>query len=254
MTVDPTHIAILGVFIVIIVYLLCSSSSSSSPPLNTIVFREPFNGNNTTQNNANVINHPRYRLRDSEFLSGSSPANTRRWRESTFGVQDKLVDTMACHPDCCGDQWPVPFDGLTAGEIEQRLQEQNLSNDGPYIRTNMTCANGVNGVGCPCIKKDPYLFLVNRGNNTSSVQNVEPTFQSHTLGPYLRNNSRAFAATMYGDFRDNLSPYDQIDDIRSRKSIRVDSPLLNDIIAQRRPVIPFNPQPNSDTVNGNASS
>ena len=102
-------------------------------------------------------------------------------------LDNYAVDAMTCHPSCCGDlatlkrgsdhwedQWPVPFDGLTPEEIQKVLSDQR--NSGPFVRSNYTCANGPNGVGCPCIPKDAYLNLVNRGQKTNYADDIEPTF------------------------------------------------------------------------------
>jgi len=78
---------------------------------------------------------------------------------------EENIDTIECHPSCCGSQWPISLDGLTAKEIQQKMAL--ASKDDQYIRTNYTCANGKNGVGCPCISKDMYMKLVNRGQNVN---------------------------------------------------------------------------------------
>lgn len=90
------------------------------------------------------------------------------------------VDLMPCHPSCCGSQWPVPFDGLTSEQIQQTLMDQQSG--GQFMRTNYTCANGPNGVGCPCITKDAYVKLVNRGQTSSCGNDID---RSLYVDPHL---------------------------------------------------------------------
>uniref|UniRef100_A0A6C0CD31 Uncharacterized protein n=1 Tax=viral metagenome TaxID=1070528 RepID=A0A6C0CD31_9ZZZZ len=92
---------------------------------------------------------------------------------STRGVEDYLVDNMVCSKKCCGDQWPTPFDGLDAEEIQQSILKPGFP--GPFVRTNMTCANGIDGVGCPCIPARAYEFLANRGDGAHNIRDIEPT-------------------------------------------------------------------------------
>jgi hypothetical protein len=90
-------------------------------------------------------------------------------------INDFKVDTMACHPSCCGDQWPYPFDGLTSDEIVQAIADQSKRTS-DYVRTSYTCALGDGGVGCPCINKRAYTFISSRGNNNSTYKEyIEPT-------------------------------------------------------------------------------
>src|SRR5580704_16566080 len=105
----------------------------------------------------------------------SSKELDQYYNGSTVGVEDYLVDNMTCHPSCCGDQWPVPFDGLSSSEIEKCIE--NRGKPGPFVRTSYSCGLGINGVGCPCVNKPAYKFLVNRGQNAPhNVDEVEPTF------------------------------------------------------------------------------
>ncbi len=127
---------------------------------------------------------------------------------STTGIKDYLVDTMVCSKQCCGDQWPVPFDGLSSAEVEQSIS--TLRSPGPFVRTNYTCANGINGVGCPCISKDAYKFIVNKGRNAHDIEEIEPTF-------LIRGNEPIE--------NDTLSPYESL---QAYRSMYVDIPKLND--------------------------
>ena len=90
----------------------------------------------------------------------------------TADINDYVIDNMLCHPSCCGSQWPVPFDNLTAAQLQKNLVGQ--SNE-PYVRTNYTCANGPNGVGCPCIPKSAHDNLANRGQKSSTSDELHPS-------------------------------------------------------------------------------
>ena len=104
-------------------------------------------------------------------------------------LQNSAIDTLTFHPSCCGDQWPVPFDGLTADQIQKTLA--NPGSPSPYVRTSYTCARGPNGVGCPCVPKDAYANLVNRGQNIKCdgieqsllINKNAPTQTNIKLGP-----------------------------------------------------------------------
>ena len=80
-------------------------------------------------------------------------------------VKDKAIDTMICHPDCCNKQWPVPFDGLTADQIQRSIATSALSAKRSIADTSYTCSGGPNGAGCPCIPKNKTLanLIANRG-------------------------------------------------------------------------------------------
>ena len=87
----------------------------------------------------------------------------------SHGVEDLVVDKLVCHPDCCGyseppgiDQWHSPFDGLSADQLKKSIAAK--LNDGPFIRSSYTCANGVNGVGCPCFTSAAAANLANRSS------------------------------------------------------------------------------------------
>jgi hypothetical protein len=144
-----------------------------------------------------------------EQFNTSSQELEKYYLPGSTGVEDLLVDTAVCHPSCCGDQWPTPFEGLTANEIEQSVSSR--SQNGPFVRTGYTCAGGENGVGCPCISKDAYMHLANRGQGTSGTQNIEPTF-------ILRNQSQN------GTYQ--VTPYEQL---QTQKSVFVNHPKMNDL-------------------------
>ncbi|XWV26306.1 hypothetical protein QJ857_gp0768 [Tupanvirus soda lake] len=92
------------------------------------------------------------------------------------GADDLLIDTMICDPKCCGDQWPAPYDGLTADELKQTIA--SVANNGSYVRTSYTCANGEGGVGCPCVTPKAYLNLTNRSQGIGNLNDIEPTFRA----------------------------------------------------------------------------
>ena len=137
---------------------------------------------------------------------------------STAGVKRYLVDNMTCSPSCCGDQWPVPFDGLTSREVESCIE--NRGTPGPFVRTNYMCGNGINGVGCPCIPKNAYKFLAERGQNFRTGIQVDPTL-------LIRDQPKPFNESLF-----ELSPYETI---QSRKSMFRDDRRLNDLSIQRSP-------------------
>jgi hypothetical protein len=151
---------------------------------------------------------------------GSTPyvsaANLDEFYEgSTKGIEDYLVDNMTCHPSCCGTQWPVPFDGLTSNEVESCIETRGTP--GPFVRTNYTCANGINGVGCPCITKKAYAFIANHGREPrpSDLAKIEPTF-------LIRKNVEPN--------NPYLSPYEEI---QSKRSMFTDGRRLSDLELQR---------------------
>jgi len=150
------------------------------------------------------------------FITDSSKELDSYFAGSTVGVKDYLVDTMTCDPSCCGDQWPTPFDGLTGPEIQKCIKDIGEPSD--YVRTNYTCANGENGVGCPCIKKKAWLFLTNRGNNVQYNTTVPESF-------LIRND-------IVYDRPDPMTPYQEL---QQKKSVRVDNRKLNDVEVGRRP-------------------
>ena len=159
-----------------------------------------------------------------------SPAESKKMLDEYYndgsldGVKQYLVDTMVCSKKCCGDQWPVPFDGLTAAEVEQTISTMRAP--GPFVRTNYTCANGINGVGCPCINKKAYKFIVNHGHNAQTINDIEPTF-------LIRGDVGAAALEPQGiQASDMLSPYEVL---QAERSVFVNTPKMNDLQLQRSP-------------------
>lgn len=139
--------------------------------------------------------------------------------QSDSDLKGLTVDTMKCHKSCCGNQWYTPFDGLTSKEIVETIAMGGMMDNGPFVRTNYTCANGDGGVGCPCIPKKAYFNLVNRGQSDfwQGYEDIEPTFH---VGAEAVNASN------------NMTPKEYMD---SRKSIFVNDRKLNDLELQRRP-------------------
>ncbi|MEM3061977.1 MAG: hypothetical protein QW303_00325 [Nitrososphaerota archaeon] len=93
--------------------------------------------------------------------------------ESTSEMQKYYVDRMVCHPGCCGNQWHVPFEVLSAEQM--KTMETIEKEAGPYMRSNYTCANGLHGVGCPCLTREAYLKLASRGQGTGNPEWIEPS-------------------------------------------------------------------------------
>jgi len=104
----------------------------------------------------------------------SANANISQYQQPD-NIDDLLIDEMACHPDCCGDSWPVSYDGLDANQVQQTFVSSMLDNGGPYVRTGYTCAGGKGGVGCPCVTRDAYINLANRGQGFNGINKIEPT-------------------------------------------------------------------------------
>ena len=160
-----------------------------------------------------------YRMLSTERTEGfnnspySASKDLDKYYEPNTDIDDLKVDNLTCHPSCCGDQWPVPFDGLNSYEIESCLESG--TDRGPFVRSNMTCANGINGVGCPCLSKKAYLNLANRGQNAHSVEEVEPTF-------FIKRE--VVKPTVYN------TPYEEI---QIRKSSYSDKRTLNDLELSR---------------------
>ena len=154
----------------------------------------------------------------------------------TRGIDDFTVDTQTCSPSCCGGINDPVYDGLTSGELMHNLSLQGEKT--PFVRTNMTCGLGQNGVGCPCINSRIYTYLVNHGENALTRKEscnrdlVEPTL-------YLRNPpSNAAIGGYAGSGPARVSPAESqkmsyAEMIQSRKSVFADSPLMNDLYYQR---------------------
>lgn len=158
----------------------------------------------------------------SEHFTASQVLDT--YYQGSSDIESKLIDQLTCSKSCCGDQYPAPFDGLTSNEIYATLSESHMKS--PNIRTNYTCADGPGGVGCPCVKQDAYLNLVNHGSNGSSMDVVEPTFFIDAYDP------------MQDNF---MSPYEVL---QAAKSMRAPTVKLNDLVQQRAPISLANVQPN----------
>lgn len=171
------------------------------------------------------------------------------------GIKDYLVDTMTCSKKCCGDQWPVPFEGLSAEEIQQSIQTPR--EPGPFVRTNYTCANGIEGVGCPCISKDAYRFIVNKGRNEHNIDSliqIEPTFLISGNEPKRRRGRGHLGHLGHlghqihrGMDGDQHTPYQTL---QAYRSMFVDTPRLNDIELSRGP----NPVNDVESIHYKSSS
>lgn len=120
-------------------------------------------------------------------------------------IQHLTVDKMVCSPDCCGNQQPNIYDGLTSSQLGDTISSTlQTSADGPYVRTNYTCGNGKNGMGCPCITKDSYWNLVNRGQSSDqynenlddSLLISEPYHPSYPSHDSLELNQSIYAENL----------------------------------------------------------
>ena len=141
--------------------------------------------------------------------------------EQTTGIENNYVDKMVCHPSCCGDQWPVPFDGLTPEQIQKTLSDQRSG--GTFVRTSYTCANGPNGVGCPCVTPQAYLNLANRGQKTDPNPRIEPSL-------LIQPNK------LYSQTASHLSqPAEWLDGTNiNNEQVLVDGRKINDLRIQRQ--------------------
>lgn len=92
------------------------------------------------------------------------------YKRPLAGVENYLVDTMTCSKNCCSDMWLDQFDGLNPDQLRQRIRDETMDDKSKYVRTNYTCADGPNGVGCPCIDNKSVSFLANRGIQGSPVE------------------------------------------------------------------------------------
>lgn len=142
----------------------------------------------------------------------SGGADLAQTQSATDDIKNLLLDKMPCHPDCCGDSWNTSYDGLTSDQIKQTIATSMDS--GPYVRTNYTCANGPNGAGCPCITRDAYINLANRGQGSGEFDYIEPTLA-------VGGNMLSITKPLPSDL--------------TNKSVRVNYPKLNDLELQREP-------------------
>lgn len=176
-----------------------------------------------------VNKHPRITITTEPFVTDPSPELAQYYLPITPGKKGLLIDTLQCSPDCCGESWYVPFDGLTPSQIQKRIATGVVGDGGPYIRTNYTCGDGKGGSGCPCVTKDAYLNLANRGQPYDPrLEHIDPTFY---VGGNLQTDKPVPARIRAQD----------------GKSVFVPHPRLNDLELQREPqnisnlqVSPFN--------------
>lgn len=139
--------------------------------------------------------------------------------QSDGDLKELNLDTMQCHKSCCGNQWYTSFDGLNSKELIETIRTGSAMDNGPFVRSNYTCANGDGGTGCPCIPKKAYFNLVNRGQSDiwQGYEDIEPTF--HVGAEAL-------------DASNNMAPDEYIN---SRNSIFINDRKLNDLELQRIP-------------------
>lgn len=109
-----------------------------------------------------------------DYESEFNPELQQYWMDPNAGIRPYQIDLDTCSPKCCGPEWPTPFEGLSPEQISQKISTE--SNPGPFVRTDMTCANGPGGQGCPCINTNQYQFLTNHGIMPDYPQQIEPSF------------------------------------------------------------------------------
>lgn len=156
-----------------------------------------------------------------EYFNGSLPYDSASELDEAYllasnDIGEFTVDTQPCDPSCCGQDWPYPFDGLTSKEINEKISAKK--NEGQFVRTNYTCGNGFNGdkFGCPCIDKNNFMFLANRGQGTKFPGEVEPTISI--------NRKRSSSQYSY----DNI-----VDNNEFENSVYRNQPKLNDVYLTR---------------------
>ena len=142
------------------------------------------------------------------FPSQWSPELDAYFMNPNEGIKPYEVDQMTCSPKCCGVQWPTPFDGLSAEQIQYKISTQE--SPGPFVRTDMTCANGPGGVGCPCVSTDAYLLMTNHGTLPDYPERIEPTFLIPGDMPQMPS----------GEFREERSLRQDRRERRSRDNVR----------------------------------
>ncbi len=122
---------------------------------------------------------------------------------STSDVNQYKVDQLPCHPSCCGQPTPVPFDGLTSNEVKQTLKDSNSNKGGKFIENSYRCSIGA--TGCPCMPKDVFGFEASRGfNNGTQKPWIDPTWMLNAVEvegsqDYYSNYQKLDASRSYYD-------------------------------------------------------
>lgn len=106
-----------------------------------------------------AANIAKQRAQDLTYTRG-----TEGYAQVDGSIDGLRVDALECHPDCCGFD-TEPYDGLTPTQLKQRIM-RNVTSESCTPRSNYTCANGPNGVGCPCFTPRAYTNLVNRSQRS----------------------------------------------------------------------------------------
>lgn len=106
-------------------------------------------------------------LRPNYLVSDDATSKKIPW-SSTRGIENYLVDTMPCSKNCCSYQGPYEFNNLSNAEVKRRIAEYQTVKDQPYVITDLTC-DGDDGVGCPCIDVNQYMFIANHGQYPEPV-------------------------------------------------------------------------------------
>lgn len=131
-------IFIIIVLVIVIIYLLIRNNNIST---NCLLKKNEYFGDigNITGANYDPISDNKYHLKSSDNFDN---------------IDDLKLDNMKCDISCCGFQKPGIFDGLSHDELKSALIT-DASTDKNIISANSRyiCANGPNGIGCPCLKK-----------------------------------------------------------------------------------------------------
>lgn len=76
-----------------------------------------------------------------------------RYNEFFNNTSSKSFNLGICSKNCCATQWPVP---ININEKSKRIPNN-------YVKTNLTCNNGITNSGCVCLSKETTQLLNNRG-------------------------------------------------------------------------------------------
>jgi hypothetical protein len=117
----------------------------------------------------------------------------------TSALKDIALDKIPSHPSCCGTQWPMS-DNLTPAQIQQKIS--NI--DPTKISSNYTCANGPNGIGCPCLTQSSHSNLANRGQTIMALYDTNP------------NNRQVLSDTRCINDHDITRPYYDISKVTAK--------------------------------------
>lgn len=139
---------IVMVFIIGIVLICIMIDSFNSEKFDTI-------NSDNEKNLSNVYNTNDYRLDDNvegDIILESIDTDKRDYIDE--GRMEGIVaHSLKCSRACCGTNWPVP---------DELIQYDDVNGKG-FVRTNLTCANGLGGSGCVCIPRSVRKLYERRG-------------------------------------------------------------------------------------------